>query len=71
MKINIKKPEADDAFLNFGKKILITHTHHDHIKYLDDYISLFPLVKIYISNQSSYITGQDFVIDGGWMAKGL
>ena len=37
-------------------KILITHTHHDHIKYLDDYISLFPLVKIYISNQSSYTT---------------
>lgn len=28
-------------------KILITHTHHDHIKYLDDFLIRFPLVNIY------------------------
>jgi len=32
---------------------------------------LFGIIDFLISNQSSYITGQDFVIDGGWMAKGL
>ena len=28
-------------------KILITHTHNDHIKYLDDFLTQFPLVNIY------------------------
>ena len=28
-------------------KILITHTHHDHIKYLDDFLIRFPLGNIY------------------------
>ena len=29
------------------EKILITHTHHDHIAYLDDFIYKYPLVNIY------------------------
>ena len=33
-------------------KILITHTHHDHIKYLNDFIDYFNLVKVYISSKS-------------------
>jgi len=29
--------------------ILITHTHHDHIRYLDEIISIYPYAKIYAS----------------------
>ena len=29
------------------EKILITHTHHDHIAYLDDFIFKFPNIKIF------------------------
>jgi len=29
------------------EKILITHTHHDHITYLDDFIYKYPLINIY------------------------
>ena len=32
---------------------------------------LFGLVEYLISKLASYITGQDFVVDGGWLAKGL
>ncbi|WP_435152487.1 SDR family oxidoreductase [Candidatus Pelagibacter bacterium nBUS_44] len=32
---------------------------------------LFGIVEFLISKNSSYITGQDFVVDGGWLAKGL
>ena len=32
---------------------------------------LFGLVEYLISEHASYITGQDFVVDGGWLAKGL
>ena len=34
-------------------KILITHSHHDHIKYLYDLIDYFNLIKVYISKKSS------------------
>mgnify|MGYP001051777196 FL=1 len=33
-------------------KILITHTHHDHIKFLNDFIDYFNLIKVYISSKS-------------------
>ena len=29
------------------EKILITHTHHDHTSYLDDFIYKYPLINIY------------------------
>lgn len=32
---------------------------------------LFGIIDYLISQSSSYTTGQDFVIDGGWLAKGL
>lgn len=34
-------------------KIIITHTHHDHIRYLDDFTSLFPEIDIYGSENAS------------------
>jgi len=34
-------------------KILITHSHHDHIKYLPDFINEFNFLKIYISHKTS------------------
>ena len=32
---------------------------------------LFGLVEYLMSKKADYITGQDFVIDGGWLAKGI
>jgi NAD(P)-dependent dehydrogenase (short-subunit alcohol dehydrogenase family) len=32
---------------------------------------LLGIVEFLISKKSSYITGQDFIIDGGWLSKGL
>ncbi len=34
-------------------KILITHSHHDHIKYVSDLVSYFNIVKIYCSYLSA------------------
>ena len=36
--------ESEDLIL---EKILITHTHHDHIHYLNDFIDKYPLLNIY------------------------
>ena len=35
-------------------KILVTHTHHDHIKYLDKICEEYPKADIYISNKTSF-----------------
>jgi len=32
---------------------------------------LFGLVEYMMSQRAGYITGQDFVVDGGWLAKGF
>ena len=37
--------EGEDLIL---EKIFITHTHHDHIKYISDFIYKFPLINIYL-----------------------
>ena len=40
--------ESQDIILS---KILITHSHHDHIAYLDDYLSIFSNLIIYCYNK--------------------
>jgi len=32
---------------------------------------LFGLVEYLISENASYITGQEFIVDGGWLVKGV
>ena len=32
---------------------------------------LFGILDYLINDRSSYVTAQDFVIDGGWLYKGL
>ena len=41
------------------------------IKRWGDASDLFGAIEYLISNKSSYMTGQDMVIDGGWITKGL
>ena len=49
--------EAEDLILD---KILVTHTHHDHIYYLNDFIDLHPLVKVYASSNAAFKTKIEF-----------
>ena len=49
--------EAEDLILD---KILVTHTHHDHIYYLNDFIDLHPLVKVYASSNAVFKTKIEF-----------
>ena len=41
-------------------KVLITHTHHDHIYYLGDFIDLYPLMKVYASANARLPKTVDF-----------
>jgi len=41
-------------------KVLITHTHHDHIYYLGDFINLYPLMKVYASANARLPKTVDF-----------
>tara|TARA_Y100001970_G_scaffold128159_1_gene158226 strand:+ start:525 stop:1169 length:645 start_codon:yes stop_codon:yes gene_type:complete len=45
----IKFIDDNDLLLN---KIIITHTHHDHIRYLDEFIYLYPEIDIYASDRA-------------------
>jgi len=49
--------DSNDLVLD---KILITHTHYDHIHYLDDFIDLYPLVKVYASSNARFSESMDF-----------
>ena len=41
------------------------------IKRFGTHTDLIGLIELLIGEKSSYITGQDFIVDGGWIAKGL
>ena len=49
--------ESEDLILD---KILVTHTHHDHIYYLNDFIDLYPLAKVYASSNAAFKTNIEF-----------
>ena len=42
--------QENNLFLN---KIFITHTHHDHFAFLDDYKYLYPNIEVYCSKESN------------------
>ena len=39
-------------------KILISHTHHDHIHYLNDYLNLYPKIKVFAS-ENAFLSNAD------------
>ncbi len=39
-------------------KILITHTHHDHIYYIEDFLYMYPNAQILCSNETSSVNFQ-------------
>ena len=41
-------------------KVFITHTHHDHVYYLGDFIDLYPLMKVYASANARLPKTVDF-----------
>jgi|TARA_B110000467_G_C18250763_1_gene440287 glyoxylase-like metal-dependent hydrolase (beta-lactamase superfamily II) len=42
--------QENNLFLN---KIFITHTHHDHFAFLDDFKYLYPSIEVYCSKESN------------------
>ena len=50
--------ESNDLILD---KILITHSHHDHIYYLNDYLDLYPLAKVHASKKTSLSESINFI----------
>ena len=42
--------QENNLFLN---KIFITHTHHDHFAFLDDFKYLYPNIEVYCSKESN------------------
>tara|TARA_Y100000588_G_C14213900_1_gene907929 strand:+ start:1149 stop:1799 length:651 start_codon:yes stop_codon:yes gene_type:complete len=42
-------------------KIIITHSHHDHIRYLSEFTYLYPKIDIYASKNSSLSKNQQFI----------
>ena len=49
--------ESEDLILD---KILVTHTHNDHIYYLNDFINLYPLTRVYASSNAAFKTNIKF-----------
>tara|TARA_Y100001970_G_scaffold126202_1_gene156092 strand:- start:201 stop:851 length:651 start_codon:yes stop_codon:yes gene_type:complete len=50
--------ESNDLIL---EKILITHTHHDHIRYLNDFIDKYPLLNIYCFSNPVNKLNNDYI----------
>ena len=36
------------------KSIFITHSHHDHLSYLKDFIDIYPKINIYINYKTEF-----------------
>ena len=43
------------------KAILLTHGHHDHIKYVNEWISAYPDAKVFFSSNDKELAGNGFM----------
>ena len=54
----IKFIDDNELILN---KIIITHTHHDHIRYLSEFVYLYPEIDIYASDNAPLAKHKNFI----------
>ena len=43
------------------KAIFLTHGHHDHIKYISDWMKIYPSAKVFFSSNDGYLLGNGFM----------
>ena len=78
-KLNIRVNSISPGYINEGMskksfnnlKLRKQRTDRMIIKRWGNASDIFGAIEYLISDKSSYVTGQDFVIDGGWLSKGL
>ena len=77
--LNIRVNSISPGYINEGMskksfnnlKLRKQRTDRMIIKRWGNASDIFGAIEYLISDKSSYVTGQDFVIDGGWLSKGL
>ena len=77
--LNIRVNSISPGYINEGmskksfknRRLRKQRTNRMIIKRWGEASDIFGAIEYLISEKSSYVTGQDFVIDGGWLSKGL
>lgn len=78
-KLNIRVNSISPGYINEGmskksfrnSRLRKQRTDRMIIKRWGNPSDIYGAIEYLISEKSSYVTGQDFVIDGGWLSKGL